>query len=76
MYDAKYFEPLTDDEQMEIDGGSTKVAAIICVVGGAVIGFVGNIAGATGHPQVAAWCAVASGACFVAAATLAVIPFI
>ena len=62
------------DEEVLIEGGSTKVAAGICTIGAGVCFVVSGIAAWTGHDKVAAGAGIVGGLCGTAAGVLALIP--
>lgn len=69
MIEKSVFMPLTVDELTEIDGGSTKVVAIVAGILTVVFLVAGTITGS-------AWCYAAASACGLVSAWCAVAPFI
>ncbi len=70
------FEDIYSEELYDIDGGSTKAAAIGCTIGGAAFAIGACVAADKGHPVVSACCAGASATCFLVGAGFALAPFI
>ena len=68
------FEALDQKELMEVDGGSTKVAAAVCGIASGVCFIVSGIATLCGNDKVAGIAGAAGGACGIAAGVCAAIP--
>ena len=69
MIETLAFTSLSDDELIDIDGGSTKVVAGIAIVGSAVLGIISVVTGSEA-------CAAGAAACGLVAAWCGIIPFI
>jgi hypothetical protein len=68
------FSPLNESEMIEVDGGSTKVAAGIAAVIAGGFGVATAVCAAANHSGVAAWCAVGASAAGLVSGILGAIP--
>lgn len=75
--DSTYmFNDISLEESYDIDGGSTKVAAIVLAIAGAVCAIGAYVTSKTGHPVASASLGGVAAACGIAAAWLAIAPMI
>ena len=76
MENNNMFEDIFSEELYDIDGGSTKVAAVVLAIGAAATGVGSYAANKTGHPVAASYLGGASSTCALAAAWCAFAPCI
>lgn len=68
------FEPLSHDEMMDIDGGSTKVVAGVAAIVTGVCAIGAGVAAICGAPKVAAVFGIVGGAARIVSGVCALIP--
>lgn len=76
MESTYMFSDVSSEELYDIDGGSTKVAAVVLVIATAVLAVGSYVASKTGHPVVSACLGGAAASCALAVAWLAIAPCI
>ena len=73
--DSTYmFNDISLEESYDIDGGSTKVAAIVLAIVGSVCAIGAYVTSKTGHPVASATLTCVAAVCGLAAAWLAIAP--
>lgn len=68
------FEEMSQNDELNIEGGSTKIAAGVCTIGAGICFVVSGFALWSGHDKIAAATGIAGCVCGAAAGVLGVIP--